>query len=188
MFGLLKSTKTSGPDKRLSVLPVYVSKEAYVDTPWLEIGFGIWNAEPFNFRRDYFLCLPNVDMSGVVKKRARYSDASGFSRSLFASLPLSVAQGEGEEDQEMLLCPEASDFWTEHSDRAGLDSWLATLQVPADFRKFVGGWAVQGTEDVYVRTAVRVVENLQRFAALHARMFYNTRPDFLGEEHLLEQL
>ena len=41
LFGLLKSTKTSGPDKRISALPIYVSEEAYVDTPWLEIGFGI---------------------------------------------------------------------------------------------------------------------------------------------------
>ena len=126
LFGLLKSTKTSGPDKRISALPIYVSKEVYVDTPWLEIGFGIWSAAPFNFCRDYFLCLPNEDLSGVVKKRARYSDASGFSKSLFASLPRSVAQGEGEEGQERLLLPEALDFWTEHSDRAGLDSWLAT--------------------------------------------------------------
>ena len=42
----------------------------------------------------------------------------------------------------------------------------------------MGRWAAQGSEDVYVRTAVRVTENLQRYAAAHARLALGARAAF----------
>ena len=138
---------------------------------------------PLAYKRDYFLCLPTPDLRGTIGKRALYSDAAGFSRALFASLEASGAYG-----GTRILRKEALLFWTEHSDRAGLDSHLAALGVSSDLRRFVGRWAAQGSEDHYVRTAVRVVENLQRYAADHARVAYQGGADYFGEEHLLEQL
>ena len=177
--GILRQTKTSGPDKKVSVLPVFVSAFAWVHVPWLDVGLEIW-LKDLGFKRDYFLPLPTLDLQGTCQKRARYSDAVGFSKSLFATLKAP--------DGSRLLCTEALSFWTEHSDRAGADSWLAALSVPADLRRFLGRWAVQGSEDAYVRTAIRVVENLQRLAATHARASLAGGADHLGEEHLLEQL
>ena len=87
-----------------------------------------------------------------------------------------------------LLEPEVGNFWTEHSDRAGVDSWLAALGVDKDLRGFVGRWAISTSQDLYVRTAMRVVENMQILAARHARASFNGGPDFFGEEHLLLQL
>ena len=47
---------------------------------------------------------------------------------------------------------------------------------------------MQTSEDVYVRTALRVCENLQRLAATHAKAQLHRGPDFFGEEHLLREL
>ena len=55
-------------------------------------------------------------------------------------------------------------------------------------RAFLGRWAAKGSADTYVRTALRVVENLQRLAAVKAREAYAGGPDHFGEEHLLLRL
>ena len=89
---------------------------------------------------------------------------------------------------ERLLLPDAVSFWSEHSDRAGVDSWLGALSVGADLRRFVGRWAIQSSEDTYVRIANRITENCQRFAARHAKAQFRGGPDYLGEEETLEQL
>ena len=180
LYGVLRRTKTSGPDKQITLLPIWVSQDAWVSKEWLDTGLALWLAEPFSYARDYFLVLPTPDLAGTIGKRARYSDACCFSRALFSTL----ATDEGE----ATLHPEALSYWTEHSDRAGLDSHLAALGVSSDLRRFVGRWAPQGSEDSYVRTAVRVVENLQRYAADHGRVSLAGGADFFGEEHLLEQL
>ena len=54
-----------------------------------------------------------------------------------------------------------------------------------DLRSFLGRWAVKGSTDTYVRTAVRVVENLQLLAVRHARCSASFGPDYYGEEHIL---
>ena len=179
VFGTLSRTKTSGADKGLTTLPIYVSNEAYVDKDWLTVGLDIWKNE-LNFPRDYFLVLPNLDYSHHCGKRARYSDAQYLSKQLLSGLK--------DESGDALLIPQAVGFWTEHSDRTGLDSWLGALSVGADKRRFVGRWAAKGSEDTYVRTAVRIVENCQRLAAKHAKSEFRGGPDFLGEEETLHQL
>ena len=179
LFGLLSRTKTSGSDKLMSVLPIFVSDEAYVSREWLRTGFHIWENELVS-ARDFFLVLPNEDVSGHCGRRARYSDVQYLSKQLLASL-----RGA---DGEPLLLPPAIAFWTEHSDRTGLDSWLAALAVGSDKRRFVGRWAAQGAEDTYVRTATRIVENCQRVAARHAKLEFQHGPDFLGEEETISAL
>ena len=87
-----------------------------------------------------------------------------------------------------MLLPEAVSFWTEHSDRSGVDGWLATLGVDQSLRSFVGRWSNLGAADLYVRTSLRVTENLQKLAADHAKDSYSGGADHFGEEHLLDQL
>ena len=179
LYGVLERTKTSGADKGTTQLPVFVSEDAWVDRPWLWEGLALWE-EHLAYPRDYLLPLPTRDLEGTCHKRARYTDARAFSHSLLASLRT--------ESGSPLLLPEALGFWTEHSDRCGVDSWLAALGVPRDLRSFVGRWGVKESTDTYVRTSVRITENLQRLAARHAQTSRAHGPDFFGEEHLLCQL
>ena len=177
VFGLLERTKTSGPGKTLTVLPCFVSESAYVRKPWLDVGLLLWSESPLDFPRDYFLPLPSVNFQGCLQQRALYSDSAGFSRALLGTLR--------RPDGTALLSAAACRFWTEHSDRAGLDGWCMALAVPEPERSFLGRWAAKGSTDAYVRTAVRVVENLQLLAARHAQASAEGGPDFYGEEHIL---
>ena len=121
VYGELHRTKTTGPDKQISVLPVFVSYEAYLQEEWLQVGLDLW-METFNYPRDYLLCLPLPDFSGPCGRRAKYTDAQSFSKALMASLKAP--------DGSPLLEQEAIHFWTEHSDRAGVDSWLSAIGSP----------------------------------------------------------
>mgnify|MGYP003333697518 CR=1 FL=1 len=177
VFGLLERTKTSGPGKSMTVLPVFVSEEAYIRFPWLDTGLLLWVEGPLAFPRDYFLPLPTQNFDSCLHERARYTDSAGFSRALLASF--------ARPDGSALLSPTACRYWTEHSDRAGLDSWCAALSVPEPERSFLGRWAAKGSTDSYVRTAVRVVENLQLLCAKHARAAATGGPDYFGEEHIM---
>ena len=71
VFGLLERTKTSGPGKKVSILPIFVSEEAYVGMPWLDIGLSLLVEGPLEFPRDYFLPLPSPDLQGALRTRAR---------------------------------------------------------------------------------------------------------------------
>ena len=62
------------------------------------------------------------------------------------------------------------------------------LGVSEPERSFLGRWAAKSSTDTYVRTAVRVVENLQLLAARHAQASAVGGPDFYGEEHILRDL
>ena len=182
LMAILRRTKTSGPDKQRQALPAFLSQHAWVEAEWLQVGLDLWTSDEhgLNYRRDYLLPLPNEKLTGSCGKRARYSDSAGFSRALFATLL--------DETGGPLLLEAALSYWTEHSDRAGLDSWAAALNVPGDLRGFLGRWGAQGSQDAYVRTAARVQENLQVLTARHARLSYKGGPDFYGEEDLLENL
>ena len=179
-FGLLRRTKTSGADKAVSALPAFISNDAWISEDWLSTGMALWQETSLGYARDYWLVLPCKDFSGTCGKRARYTDARMFSKALLSGL-----KGR---DGQRLLEPEAVDFWSEHSDRTGLDSWLAALSVGPDLRRFVGRWGAQGSEDRYVRTSVRITENCQRLAAHHGRAAFNGGADFFGEEETLAQL
>jgi hypothetical protein len=69
--------------------------------------------------RDYLLPLPNENFDGELGRRALYTDAAGFSRQLLRGLQLSG------DNQLALLLSESAHFWTENSDRSGLDTWSA---------------------------------------------------------------
>jgi hypothetical protein len=88
------------------------------------------------------------------------------------------------EGVQLLPCG-AGAFFTEHSDRAGLDSWAAALGVGASERAFLGRWRAGGSTDAYVRTALRVVENVQLLSASRAQQSLRAGPDFFGKEELL---
>ena len=42
LAGSLTQTKTAGADKATSVLPIFVSSDAWIGTEWLDTGLSIW--------------------------------------------------------------------------------------------------------------------------------------------------
>ena len=78
-MGTLQETKTSGPDKKLQVLLVLVSDQAYLRSPWLDVGLLLWQQGEMSFDRDYFLPLPTPALDGVLHIGALFTDSAGFS-------------------------------------------------------------------------------------------------------------
>ena len=181
LAGRLVRSKTSGRDKKVKILPLYVAKGAHLVTPWLEAGLALLQEGPLAYSRDYLVPLPTEDLSGTCGLRAVYADAVGLSRALLSSLRQL-------DSEEALIAPIAARFWTEHSDRTGCTGWCASLGVSTERRGFLGRWAVTASADTYVRTAFREVENLQLLAAQAGRLSLHGGPDFFGEEVILEQL
>ena len=180
-FGQLERSKTSGRDKTVKLLPIFVSQDAWVSQEWLDRGLDLLANSDLAYKRDYLLPLPSPDLAGTCGLQAQYADALGLTRQLWGMLEVP-----GKPDA--LLLPEATKFWSEHSDRAGVTSWLLALGVPREQRDFLGRWAVSAMADKYSRTASAVVENLQIVAAKAARLVWNGGPDLFGEEEALENL
>ena len=89
---------------------------------------------------------------------------------------------------EALLTPATAAFWTDHSERGGLDGWHTAMKTEHSQRSFLGRWAAASSTDAYVRIAVRVVENLQIEAALAASTLLSGGQDVFGEEHVLHDM
>ena len=65
---------------------------------------------------------------------------------------------------------------------------MATVRVGTEERNFLGRWSVKASADVYVRTAVRIVENLQLLGARLAQACWEGGADTFGEEEVLASL
>ena len=180
--GRLERTKVSGPGKATLVLPWFISDSCFlVEEGWMGVGLGLLQREDFGFPRDYLIPLANSDLSGPLRRRAEYSDVAGYQKALLGHLLL-------EDGRFLLPLPAAVAFWTTHSARSGLDSWVAAMGAQESERSFLGRWAKKGSTDSYVRTALRVVENLQVSAALEAARAFRGGADTFGEEEVLASL
>ena len=85
----LTRTKTTGAGKKVELMEVYVSRQAYiVDKDWLVVGFDLWKAMDTN--RDYLLALPNFERDNVVQKPARWVEANALSQALLVTLYVPV--------------------------------------------------------------------------------------------------
>ena len=70
MTTILRTTKTSGPSKRVQELPVCVSEHAFVSNPfWLKTGFDLFKKHA-PFERDYLLPKLNDEWSAFRKVMA----------------------------------------------------------------------------------------------------------------------
>ena len=163
---VLTRTKTTGHDKNVEALPVHVAKDAYLHHPgWLTVGFKLWEATPAD--RDFFLLLPDATREATLRIEATYADAMAMNRAMFASMSvIKVAEGEiVEKDCERLMDPATIPFWTEHSPRPTLPSWVNCLGVfPSDWPELLGRWGATGAEN-YVRTHRQRVHKMQSAVA-----------------------
>ena len=79
MTTILRTTKTTGPTKRVQELPVCVSEHSFVVSPfWLKTGFDLFK-EHASFERDYLLPKLNKEWSGFRRVMATYNDISSYS-------------------------------------------------------------------------------------------------------------
>ena len=105
--------------KKQEHLFIHVDREAYVSCDsWLATGWALWqNVSP---DRDYFLTLPNHDLTDALLLEAQYADCAAMSRALLERLR--TASGDP-----LLFIASASAFWTEHADRATVPSLAACI-------------------------------------------------------------
>ena len=155
LSGVLDRSKTSGAGKSLQKMPFLILYPSYICEPtWLETGLELLRTE-YGFTRDYLLPLPNATFTAPPRHRAVYNDVVGFSKKLLGQLTTDQCDGEH------LLIDEALTFWSEHSDRCGLDTWCAAIGHGSSHRDFLGKRGAHGSSDKYVRTSFRIVEALQ---------------------------
>lgn len=176
MTTILRSTKTTGPTRRVQELPVCVSEHAYISSPfWLKTGFDLIRKHA-PFERDYLLPKLNEEWSAFRKAMASYSDVSAYSARLRRKLK---RPGESEPVIHHILAI----FWTEHSERATLPTGLSLLGAAKDERDMLGRWKPDGS-DTYLRMYNGVIARLQLQFAKVARQ--DDRTVQLDERDIIE--
>ena len=164
--GELRKTKTTGADKKRGERAFVISQDCYLVHPrWLEVGFDIWKG--FLSDRAHLLVMPSDDCEAASHKAVSYTDAAAMSRALNLELPV-LNKDAGSEGH--LLSPMLVGFWTEHSSRHNVPSWVAsTLNVSEDWISLLGGWFRQGTVHRYIETAERRIMLMQSAVASRLR-------------------
>ena len=188
LVGRLDRTKTSGAGKKVAVLHVYISKDAWLTKAnWLETGWHLWQEmcdEAGATVRDFFLVRPAEGLVSCTARMAHYSDAAAMSQALFSSLQCCpMRQGLGDK---RLLVTGLGPFWTEHSERATLRTWALAARVKKLVCKQLGRWQVS-TDAGYVRSLRGNVEAAQARIARAIREGLGGS-DFLDEEAVLASL
>jgi hypothetical protein len=175
---VLRRTKTTGGPRRVSELPICIGSHSYIaNSKWLSEGFKLMRSVA-DFERDYLLPCGSRDCGSVVKKMARYEDASGAGVAVLRDLRYPNSDHK-------LLESETVEFWTEHSERNLLPSILVFLKADRAHCNMVGRWRPEGSE-LYMRTYNTVVAQLQKQCAL--AMKQPDRYESFGEEDILQEL
>ena len=179
----LLRTKTTGPGKAIATLPVYIAHDAFVEEKnWLVTGVGIWKA--IHIDRDYFVACPSDDLQRLVPVAASYMDRACMSRMLARMLKT-------EGGDVLLPLPCVSLFWTEHSPRATLPTWVATLGGTEELRGKLGRWkSSQSCTEGYSRQDRVIINRAQANAAMFIRQNkgVTAAEDHFGERAVLRAL
>jgi len=172
---VLTRTKTTGPGKRISELPLVVGFESYLREPaWLAVGWDLWKAKA-PYVRDYFLVKPAASLDATLPVELSYEQSSRLSRAVLAGLPRAS-------DMLQALGEPVVGLFTQHSARCWLTSLAALTQVPDADLAFLGRWAPT-TAKGYVRTATEVILKVQTAVAFRLRAELLSPADaMLGEQ------
>jgi len=158
---VLSRTKTTGPGKRVTTLPMVVGYGAFLKQPdWLEVGWRLWQ-EAAPYVRDYFLVKPAASLEATTPTELSYEQASRLSRAVLAGLP---------RDGDVLreIAEPVVGLFTQHSARCWLASMAALLEVSEADLSYLGRWSPT-TSKGYVRTATEVVIRVQEQVAVRLR-------------------
>lgn len=185
---VLTRTKCSGHDKLIEALPVHISGKAFLaEQGWLRAGFDLWVGEGVD--RDFLLALPSADGEGLLRIEATYADGLSMTRALHGStFCTKLIDGVACTDKETKLLDVAlMPFWTEHSARATLPSWVGCLaEFPVGWSDLLGRWGATRAEG-YIRTHRQRVEKMQQAAAQKFKTAHDPH-EALGEKDLFDQV
>ena len=167
LSGVLAVTKTTGPGKKVALLKMFISREAWlIDGRWLEEGWAIWeamSAEKGYKDRDFFLPMPTRNLEGIVRRISHYYTASQMSQALFSELEIRDGM-----DIEKLMEAGVGTVWTEHAERVTLRTWSAAAGVPDRVMKLLGRWS-PSVDQGYERQNRKDVLKAQEFVATYIR-------------------
>ena len=171
LTGVLTSSKTHGPDKRIQRKPIFLDKCYWFAVPnWCDVGFNLLQ-DIAPYERDYLLPSPGHNHAGI--REAEMSGPRDHDK---------PSQGAGRRRAEPALCV----YWTPHSPRAFMATCCAALGVAKAERNVLGRWA-QNQSDTYVRLQRTLVQKLQLLVVSVIR----SRDDIgavLGEGESLQEL
>ena len=173
--GVINRSKTSGPGKRVILLPFYVSSEAWLtERRWLAVGWKLWTAlgsEAGLLMRDFMLPWPNKGCSGFIRKVVDYPIASTMSNALFNELKL--RQGE---KFTSVMVPGIGVLWTEHSERVTIRTWAQAARIPEDVRRMIGRWRPSADEGYEKNVRINVLRCQKVLAAFARENLTNSDP------------
>ena len=157
LIGRILRSKTSGQGRRVEVVHFFVDSKAFlIHRDWLLTGWKL-NADMTDESgmgaRDYLVPKPTPNLQSFRKSMVKYQDALSMSRGLLALLPLDVDPSEVDRPEGSgtpLLKKGALGFWSEHSERGTMTTYMQLAKVPGEVRKMVGRWAMTQDEE-YLR-------------------------------------
>ena len=167
---LMSRTKTSGPGKKVSVLPAFVDKEAYISRrQWMKEGYLLMAELGMKEQRDYLVPSLEADYWTVRDSPMSYGEALVTDRLLLGLLKApTLRRDRWTQGAEYLLPEEMYGYFSEHSER----HFLPTLAIAAGFSKeerdYLGRWSPSGA-DSYVTDAEYIVTKIQKAVALSIR-------------------
>ena len=172
---VLCRTKTTGPGKRVTSLPLVVGYGSYLrESSWLVTGWNLWQASA-PFVRDFFLVKPAPNLDAMLPTELTYEQSSRLSRAVLSGLPR-------EDDIMPVLGEPIVGLFTQHSARCWLSSMAALLQVPEADLAYLGRWSPTAASG-YVRTATEVVMKVQSTVARRLRRDFGGPVDaMIGEQ------
>ena len=183
--GDIMRSKTTGAGRRVEVVQFHISVNAWVfERDWLRVGYELFltmNKDSKSESRDFLMAWPSENLHGFGHSMMRYPDAMAYSRALLSELPSSMQERGG--GRRLLMSPEGTGHWSEHSERVTMMSWALVAEAPKEVRRRWGRWSPSVDED-YAVTTKKVVLTAQGEVAQKIRGSYRTS-DFLDDKSVI---
>ena len=165
--GKIRRSKTSGVGKKVEVMIFFIGADAWiVQENWLVTGWKIhrqMSEASGLLDRDYLVPKPTPYLNGFRKAMVKYSDALVMTRALLLELRVDIKVGpaSARSEERLLVSSHATAFWSEHSERGTIDTWMQMAGVAPEVRRMVGRWSAS-QEEGYLRHVEAAVKEAQR--------------------------
>ena len=162
---VLKKTKTTGPDKRIKEVPIFVGRTVgLTGLDWMKAGYLLWkdyHAEP---QTSFVLCASH-DWSHPLRKRVSPETIASYFRYVLNQLRPPFKDPEGRwrlSDVGVLGEGELYMFWSGHSPRHFLPTVSAAVGIEKEQRDYLGRWHLnlRQSQD-YALSSKQIVHKIQ---------------------------
>ena len=159
----LWKTKTTGPDRRVNMVQVFISRKAgFSGQDWLAQGYKLWSE--IEYKRDFLVLQASDDWETCVNRGVDASTVSLYVRKIFKELCIPRwMEGQWKQNKDRVLLPgDCALHFVGHSARNFLTSVAAAIGVPKDDRDYLGRWKIGGGGSAdYTRTSRQIVHRVQ---------------------------